>query len=77
MIFATGYRTGLPALLDSAPVLDERGRPKVDAPDADERYPGLWFFGMRPRLEGNIYARVKEARQLAGALARRRGHAGP
>ncbi|MCM0612409.1 NAD(P)/FAD-dependent oxidoreductase [Marinobacter sediminum] len=70
VIFATGYRTGLPALLNVTSVLDERGRPKVDAPDADERYPGLWFFGMRPRLEGNIYARVKEARQLARVLAK-------
>lgn len=70
VLLATGYRNGLSRLLGHLNVLDDQGRPKVNAPDIDPVHPGLWIFGMLPKLEGNIYARTKEARRLARIIAR-------
>lgn len=70
VIFATGYRSGLSSLVGHLGIVDPEGRTRDPASDGSGRWPGLWVFGMRPKLAGNIYARVKEARQLAATIAR-------
>lgn len=70
VIFATGYRSGLAPLLGHLGIVDSEGRLAASASYGDDQWPGLWVFGMRPRLVGNIHARVQEARQLAATIAR-------
>ncbi len=59
IICATGYRTGLDRLL-----------PTECTPENDhyKNAPGLWIFGMEPKIEGSIYARSQEAAALAQAI---------
>lgn len=68
VLFATGYRSGLEEWLGHLNVVDENGRPRVHAPAVNHQHPGLWLFGMRPNLEGSLYARTKEAKQLAEVI---------
>ncbi|WP_167185530.1 flavin-containing monooxygenase [Pseudomaricurvus hydrocarbonicus] len=61
IICATGYRNGLRHLLPQACI----------GPDNTcHELPGLWIFGMNPKLEGNVYARCREAEQLAKEIYR-------
>lgn len=69
VIFATGYQNGLSSLIGHLGTMDSQGRLRRPESDANDCWPGLWIFGMRPRLVGNIRARVLEARQLAAAIA--------
>lgn len=68
-IFATGYRSGLSPLIGHLGLVDSEGRLTPSAFYGNARWPGLWVFGMRPRLVGNICARVQEARKLAATIA--------
>lgn len=70
VIFATGYRSGLAPLVGHLGLVDPEGRLTDAALYGTDRWPGLWVFGMRPRLVGNIFARVQEARKLAAIIAR-------
>lgn len=60
IICATGYRTGLSKIL-----------PKecIGPNETFNDLPGLWVFGMTPKLEGSLYARVLEAKRLAKQIA--------
>lgn len=69
VIFATGYQNGLSSLIGHLGTPDLQGRLQRPESDGNDCWPGLWVFGMRPRLVGNIRARVLEARQLAATIA--------
>lgn len=75
VICATGYSPGLENLAGHLGVLDERGRPLFNGPEAHPDFQGLWFMGMAPRLCGVFYAARGEARRLA-ALVKKRQAAG-
>jgi cation diffusion facilitator CzcD-associated flavoprotein CzcO len=70
VIAATGYRTGLEAMLGKLGVLDEKGVPLFNGADSDPKLPGLWFTGMRPSIRGCFAnARIQGAaiaREIAG-----------
>ena len=66
VIAATGYRTGLDAMLGHLGVLDERGRPRGLA--AEPAAKGLRFVGYLPR-PGQIGYMGKEARRAAKRIA--------
>jgi len=70
VICATGYRPGLEAMLGHLDVLSENGIPLSHAATALPGFPGLWFLGMRPRLEGNFYAACVDSQQLAARIGR-------
>jgi cation diffusion facilitator CzcD-associated flavoprotein CzcO len=65
IIAATGYRTGLPALVGHLGVLDDRGRPYDTV--AGQAPSGLWFIGFRAG-PGQIGALGGQARRLATAI---------
>lgn len=69
VIFATGYRTGLSDLTGDQDVTPFINQDNSNARESVTNQPGFWIFGMQPRLEGNIYARTKEARRLAPEIA--------
>ena len=62
VVAATGYTTGLSAILDADGVLDPRGYPLVDSPSA-----GLYFAGYSESPRGQLY----ESARAAPGLARR------
>ncbi len=66
VIAATGYRTGLEALVGHLDVLDQDGRPIAGVPK-----PTLGFVGFRIPLTGTLWAIDHDARIVAGALAGR------
>ena len=74
IICATGYRTGLSKLLPEEclqppaalyPSAGKAVRPLFTSPKTGQGHPGLWIFGMQPKLQGSIYARNSEAAELA------------
>jgi len=69
VIAATGYRTGLDAMLEGLDVLDAAtGRPKATGAEPTGRK-GLWFIGMRPGMTGHFHGAGREASALAAAIA--------
>jgi len=68
VVCATGYRTGLHAMLGHLGVLDERGAPAIEGAEQDPRYPGLWFTGMRPRLSGYFVAARRNSVRISRAV---------
>lgn len=68
VVAATGYRTGLEALVADSSVLDDDGRPLRHAPDHLPGAPGLFAVGYRNPLAGNLRDIARQARELAGAL---------
>lgn len=62
VIAATGYTTGLPAILEADGVLDSRGYPVAESP-----LPGLYFAGYSESPRGQLY----ESARAAPGLARR------
>lgn len=73
VIAATGYRTGLEAVVGHLGLLDERGVPRVAAAEAA---PGLRFIGYRPR-PAHIGYMGDEARLAARDIAAGRPVARP
>lgn len=73
VIAATGYRTGLEAVVGHLGLLDERGVPRVAAAEAA---PGLRFIGYRPR-PAHIGYMGDEARLAAREIAAGRPVARP
>lgn len=70
VVLATGYRTGLGALLDGAEVLlDARGHPRVHGAEAA---PGLYFVGYRNPVTGALHDIAAEAQRVADHIAARR-----
>lgn len=72
VIAATGYRTGLEAMLGKLGVLDEKGVPLFNGADSDPKLPGLWFTGMRPSIRGCFANARIQAKAIAARIARER-----
>jgi hypothetical protein len=69
IIAATGFSTGLEALLDLPGVLDPVGEPL--APSADPTmWPGLYFIGFTHSLRGHLFEANLAARRLARNVRR-------
>jgi len=68
VISATGYRSGLEAILGHTGLLDKLGVPLIHGAEQMDGYRGLWFTGMRPRLTGFFHLAAKSAREIAGAI---------
>ncbi|MGH7677135.1 MAG: flavin-containing monooxygenase [Gemmatimonadaceae bacterium] len=64
VVAATGYTTGLPAILAGIDALDERGYPRLDASHSD-----LWFAGYSESPRGQLYESNRAARGIARAIA--------
>ena len=70
LICATGYRTGLEAIVGGLFDLGSRGLPPYSGPVTSPDRPGLWFFGLNSAIAGGMHVRRREARQLARRIAR-------
>jgi putative flavoprotein involved in K+ transport len=64
VIAATGYRCGLPELLDLPGALDENGEPAFPS-GQPTIYPGLYFMGYTHSLRGHLYEANRDSRRLA------------
>jgi len=69
VIAATGYRTGLEQMVGNLGVLDSKGVPLLNGGDADPKWPGLWFTGMRPSIRGCFANAGILAKAIAGRIA--------
>lgn len=65
VICGTGYRTGLEPLVGHLGAVDDRGEPRFSGSETSPDHAGLWFFGFRNSLWGNLNERRREARRLA------------
>ena len=70
VIAATGYTTGLPAMIGDLGVLDQRGVPLVTGPRAAPGAPGLRFVGLSNPLKGQLFQIGLHARAVARAIER-------
>ncbi|MFP5076655.1 flavin-containing monooxygenase [Rhizobium sp. YIM 134829] len=78
IIAATGYESGLSALLGHLPVLDTRGHPRLSASGPASPLPNLWFAGMRPNLVSYFHGARQDGMVIADAAAASRARtAGP
>lgn len=76
IVLATGYRTGLSALLGTTPeVLDDRGRPVKTG--AETVRPGLHFVGFRNPLTGFLRQIATDAEAVAAVLGARLAQSPP
>ena len=71
VICATGYSPGLEKMVGHLDVLDSKGKPIFNGPEAHPDFEGLWFMGMAPRLPGVFYAARGEARRLAALIKKK------
>jgi cation diffusion facilitator CzcD-associated flavoprotein CzcO len=67
VIAATGYRTGLEAMVGALGVLDGNGVPKATGGEPTGQS-GLWFIGMRPSIVSNFHAASKQAKAIAARI---------
>jgi cation diffusion facilitator CzcD-associated flavoprotein CzcO len=65
VVAATGFTTGLEALLDLPDLLDDRGLPKVAT-----THTGLYFIGFRESPRGALYEANRDSRRLAAEVSR-------
>lgn len=70
VICATGYSPSLEGLVGHLDVLDAEGIPISHADAALPGLEGLWFMGMRPRLQGSFHAACVDGRRLARRISR-------
>ena len=75
IICATGYRPALQSLAGHLVALDESGMPPFTGPSSAPLHPCLWFFGLDSSIYGNMHVHRRQARQLAGMIARPAGTA--
>jgi cation diffusion facilitator CzcD-associated flavoprotein CzcO len=68
IIAATGYRTGLEAILGHTGLLDERGVPLIHGRQQQAGCRGIWFTGMRARLTGFFHLAGKTAAEITDAI---------
>ncbi|MEQ1951201.1 NAD(P)/FAD-dependent oxidoreductase [Mesorhizobium sp. CN2-181] len=72
VIAATGYRTGLEAMVGHLGVLDGRGRPRFNGGQNDPNLPGLWFTGMRADLRGCFMNAIDKAEAITKRIVKER-----
>ncbi len=70
VVCGTGYRPGLEPLVGGLGVLNARGEPQFSGREASPDHAGLWFFGFRNSLWGNLNERRREAGELARCIQR-------
>ncbi|MGD8349044.1 MAG: NAD(P)/FAD-dependent oxidoreductase [Gammaproteobacteria bacterium] len=68
VIAATGYRTGMEAILGHTGLLDELGVPLIHGAEQKDECRGIWFTGMRPRLTGFFHLAGKTAAEITDAI---------
>jgi cation diffusion facilitator CzcD-associated flavoprotein CzcO len=68
VIAATGYRSGMEALLGDSGLLDEHGMPLIHGGEQMDGCRGIWFTGMRPRLTGFFHLAGKAGAEIADAI---------
>jgi cation diffusion facilitator CzcD-associated flavoprotein CzcO len=69
VVAATGYRSGLPELLDGDGVLDDRGRPRTVDGLRVASHPGLYASGFRDSIRGALFEIARDSRRLAPMIA--------
>ncbi len=69
IVAGTGFRTGIPELVQIPGIADEKGRPKVSGDQEFEKAPRLYFIGQINPLSGQL----REIRLEAGRIARKIG----
>jgi cation diffusion facilitator CzcD-associated flavoprotein CzcO len=69
IVAATGFTTGLGALLEAPDVLDEAGEPRSGSGEPSAR-PGLFFIGFIHSLRGHLFEANRDARRLARHVER-------
>ena len=74
VVAATGFRRDLEPLVGHLGVLTAAGHPIVHGGRTDPRAPGLYFIGFTEPLSGNLREIRLDARRIARAVARERGH---
>lgn len=73
LLLATGYRTGLDALVGSLGVLDDRERPVVHGAHEPPGAVGLWFTGFTNPISGMLRELRIDAERIAARIASRTG----
>jgi putative flavoprotein involved in K+ transport len=69
IVAATGFRSGLPSLLDVPGVLDEAGEPRATAGQPMDSH-GLYFVGFVHSLRGHLFEANRASRRLARHVER-------
>ena len=72
VIAATGFATNLADLVGHLGVLDERGYPTVKQGADHATAPGLFFSGYWASMIGQLLHMRRDARAIAGRIAKRR-----
>lgn len=67
IVAGTGFRTGVPELVQIPGIADEKGRPKISGDQEFEGAPRLYFIGQVNPLSGQL----REIRIEAGKIARK------
>jgi putative flavoprotein involved in K+ transport len=70
VIAATGFETNLPELVGHLGVIDERGYPAVEQGVDHPLAPGLFFSGYWASMIGQLAHMRRDARAIAGRIAR-------
>jgi cation diffusion facilitator CzcD-associated flavoprotein CzcO len=69
VVAATGYETGLGALLAVPGVVADDGRPRYRS-GRPTPHPGLYFIGFDETVRGHLFEANRESRRLAAAVGR-------
>ena len=69
IVAATGFSSGLAAIVDVPGALDEHGEPRGVSGEATP-YPGLYFVGFVHSLRGHLFEANRASRRLARHVAR-------
>ena len=69
IVAATGFSSGLPAILDVPGALDEHGEPRGISGNPTP-HPGLYFIGFVHSLRGHLFEANRASRRLARHVAR-------
>jgi putative flavoprotein involved in K+ transport len=64
IVAATGFKTGLPDLIDVPGLLDERGYPRYPS-GQPTRVRGFYFMGYTESVRGHLYEANRDSRRLA------------
>lgn len=64
VVAATGFKTGLPELIEPAGLVDERGYPTYPS-GQPTAYPGFYFMGYTESVRGHLFEANRDSRRLA------------
>ena len=69
IVAATGFRTGLPDLIDVSSLLDERGYPRYPSGQPTSAH-GFYFMGYTESVRGHLFEANRDSRRLAKIIQR-------